>query len=194
MADSLKSDTLTEAMTDDESQDTAAADTASGESVDLDLEHAAESRGGMGLVAGVAAAVILIDQITKIWAVSELTDRTIDLFWTARLHLIYNYGSAFGLGSSLGRWLGVLILFVVAAVLAYARSVTSRAMLIMFGAIAGGAIGNLIDRVARAEDGFMSGGVVDFIDFQWWPVFNVADIAIVCGGLGLMALSFREAE
>jgi len=63
---------------------------------------------------------------------------------------------------------------------------------VLFGAIAGGAIGNVIDRIFRAKDGFMSGGVIDFIDFQWWPIFNVADIAVVCGAMGLMWLSFRE--
>lgn len=140
----------------------------------------------------VASAVIVLDQITKIWAASALVDRDIDLFWTARFNLTRNYGSAFGLGSGLGRWLGVLILFVVAGLLYYARSVTDRRMLGLLGAIAGGAIGNLIDRIVRAEDGFMSGGVVDFIDFQWWPIFNIADIAVVCGGIGLMALSLRE--
>jgi len=143
-------------------------------------------------VAIVASVVIVLDQITKIWAASELVDRDIDLFWTARFNLTRNYGSAFGLGSGLGRWLGVLILFVVAGVLYYARSVTDRRMLGLLGAIAGGAIGNLIDRIVRAEDGFMSGGVVDFIDFQWWPIFNIADIAVVCGGIGLMALSLLD--
>jgi signal peptidase II len=74
----------------------------------------------------------------------------------------------------------------------YARTVTDRRMLVLFGAIAGGAIGNLLDRLLRADDGFMSGGVVDFIDFQWWPIFNVADMAVVCGAIGLMLLSLTE--
>lgn len=140
----------------------------------------------------VAAVVLVVDQITKVWAASALVDRDIDLFWTARFNLTRNYGSAFGLGSGLGRWLGVLIVFVIAGVLYYARSITDRRMLALFGAIAGGAIGNLIDRIVRAEDGFLTGGVIDFIDFQWWPIFNVADIAVVCGGIGLMLLSLRE--
>lgn len=148
--------------------------------------------GSLRLVAVVGAVVVVLDQITKIWAASALVDRDIDVFWTARFNLTRNFGSAFGLGSSLGRWLGVLILFVIAGVIWYARSVTDRRMLALFGAIAGGAIGNVIDRIFRAEDGFMSGGVIDFIDFQWWPIFNIADIAVVCGAMGLMWLSFRE--
>jgi signal peptidase II len=59
------------------------------------------------------------------------------------------------------------------------------------GMIAGGAIGNLSDRLLRAGDGFLGGGVVDFIDFQWWPVFNVADAAVVLGGLMLVLESVR---
>ena len=146
----------------------------------------------MRLVAGVAFVVLVLDQLTKVWAASALVDRDIHLFWTARFNLTRNFGSAFGLGSSLGRWLGVIILFVVVGVLMYARTVTDRRMLVLFGAIAGGAIGNLVDRLLRAEDGFMSGGVIDFIDFQWWPIFNVADMAVVCGAIGLMFLSVTE--
>ena len=49
------------------------------------------------------------------------------------------------------------------------------------GLVAGGALGNLGDRAFRSGDGFMGGAVVDFVDLQWWPVFNVADMALVCG-------------
>lgn len=148
----------------------------------------------MRIVGVVGLVVVILDQITKIWAVSSLTDRDIDLFWTLRLNLTRNFGSAFGLGASLGRWLGILILFVIAGVLYYARSVSDTRMLVLFGGIAGGAIGNIIDRIFRAEDGFMSGGVIDFIDLQWWPIFNIADMAVVGGAIGLMLLSLREPE
>ena len=144
------------------------------------------------LVGGIAALIIVVDQITKIWAASALVDRNIDLFWTARLNLHRNFASAFGLGAGLGRWLSILIVGVVIGVVFYARTITDRRMLLLVGAILGGAIGNLIDRLVRAEDGFMSGGVIDFIDFQWWPIFNVADMAVVCGAIGLMLLSLRE--
>ena len=147
-------------------------------------------------VAAVGVVIIVIDQITKVWAVSALQnpDRDIDLFWTLRLNFTENFGSAFGLGAGLGRWLGLVILVVIVAVLWYARSISDRRVLVLLGAIAGGAIGNIIDRVVRAEDGFLSGGVVDFIDFQWWPIFNIADMAVVGGAIGLMLLSFREPE
>jgi signal peptidase II len=52
---------------------------------------------------------------------------------------------------------------------------------VALGLIAGGALGNLADRAFRAGDGFMGGAVIDFIDVQWWPVWNVADMALVFG-------------
>jgi signal peptidase II len=152
--------------------------------------QAAPDNARLRLVAAVGAVVLVLDQITKIWAVAALDDRIIDLFWTARFRLIYNTGSAFSLGEGIGRWLGILIAFVVVGVLWYARTLPDRRARFLLGMIVGGAIGNLIDRIFRADDGFLSGGVVDFIDFQWWPVFNIADIGVVCGAIGLAVLSF----
>src|SRR3546814_2116614 len=61
------------------------------------------------------------------------------------------------------------------------------------GVLFGGAAGNLVDRIFRAGDGVLGGHVVDFVDLQWWPVFNVADIALWIG-IGLLVLSSsREA-
>jgi signal peptidase II len=53
-------------------------------------------------------------------------------------------------------------------------------------------VGNLADRLFRADAGILSGAVVDFIDLQWWPVFNLADTAIVCGAILLLLTSVRE--
>jgi signal peptidase II len=60
--------------------------------------------------------------------------------------------------------------------------------LVAVAAIVGGAVGNLLDRVFRDGNGFLGGPVVDFVDLQWWPVFNVADMCVVMGG-GLVLLS-----
>lgn len=54
---------------------------------------------------------------------------------------------------------------------------------IAVGAVIGGALGNLFDRILRSDEGILGGAVVDFVDFQWWPVFNLADAAIVVGGV-----------
>ena len=67
------------------------------------------------------------------------------------------------------------------------------------GLVAGGAIGNLVDRAFRSgpwgeEAGFMGGAVVDFIDAQWWPVFNMADVAIVIGAVMLVLVSMRAPQ
>jgi len=74
------------------------------------------------------------------------------------------------------------------------RSVGSRLGAVALGMIVGGALGNIIDRAFRGDDGFMSGAVVDFVDLQWWPIFNVADIGIVVGGVLLVWSTLRAPD
>ena len=57
--------------------------------------------------------------------------------------------------------------------------------------IIGGALGNLADRAFRSGDGFLGGAVVDFVDLQWWPVFNLADAAVVVGGATIVLRGIR---
>jgi signal peptidase II len=57
--------------------------------------------------------------------------------------------------------------------------------------IVGGALGNVVDRLFRGSGGFFGGAVVDFIDFQWWPVFNIADVGVVCGSILLVISMWR---
>ena len=80
---------------------------------------------------------------------------------------------------------GVALLVVLAG---FSRSLTGRLPTVALGLVLGGAAGNLVDRLFRGHDG----AVVDFIDLQWWPVFNVADMAIVCGAVLLVLTSGRE--
>ena len=64
---------------------------------------------------------------------------------------------------------------------------------IAVGMIVGGALGDLVDRALRTNGGsFFSGSVVDFIDFQWWPVFNLADMGVVVGGFLLVFAYLRS--
>jgi signal peptidase II len=147
-----------------------------------------------GLTAGVAVAVIVIDQLTKWWALETLTTRTIDLFWTLRFRLAFNTGAAFSMGSDsqFGRYIPFAALLVVALVVWQGRTIGSRLGSVALGLILGGAIGNLIDRLFRAgSGGFMSGAVVDFIDPQWFPIFNIADSGVVVGGFLLVLVSLR---
>ncbi len=142
------------------------------------------------LVISVAVVVIVLDQLTKAWAVATLSDRDIDLFWTLRFHLERNSGAAF----SLVRGGGGLIAFValdsrqLPASVWFGRSgdLDDQAA-VAIGLILGGALGNIIDRFTR--DG---SAVVDFIDPQWWPIFNVADIGVSVGAVLLILSSLRE--
>ena len=144
------------------------------------------------VVGGVGAVVWGLDRFTKEWALSALDDGAIELFWTLRLRLVFNTGSAFGLGSRYSPVIALVAVGVVLVLLRAGRGVTNRWALMSIGLVVGGAVGNLYDRVARDGDGFLGGPVVDFVDFQWWPVFNVADAAIVVGAVLLASTSSRE--
>jgi signal peptidase II len=132
-------------------------------------------------------AVIGLDQLTKWWALHALDDRSINLVWTLRLHLVHNTGAAFSLGEGLGPLMAGLVVVVMVLLARHAARTDDPIVHVTVGAIVGGALANLIDRVFRADDGLLSGAVVDFVDLQWWPVFNVADAVIVVGGI-LMVL------
>jgi signal peptidase II len=135
----------------------------------------------------VAALVVAVDQLTKAWALDRLAGgRDIDLFWTLRLHLTFNSGMAFGRGGGLGPVIGVVALVVVLVLLGSLRRSGGWLAAVAVGAVVGGAIGNIADRLFRSDDGFLQGAVIDFIDFQWWPVFNVADVGITVGGALLL--------
>ena len=132
-------------------------------------------------VAIIAALVIVIDQITKVWAVAALDDRTIDVVWKLQMRLLYNPGTAFSIGQGFGPVLGVVACIVAIVLARMAFQPRSLVSAVGLALILGGAIGNVIDRLIRAPHGFMTGHVVDFIDFQFWPVFNVSDIGVTCG-------------
>lgn len=139
--------------------------------------------------APVALFIIVADQLTKHWAVNELVDRDIDIVWTLRLKLSYNTGMAFSRGESLGPIIGVVALVVVVVLLLSIKRQPGRLTDVAVGMIVGGAIGNVIDRLFR-QDAWFRGGVVDFIDFQWFPIFNIADIGVTVGGALLVLASW----
>jgi lipoprotein signal peptidase len=146
----------------------------------------------LGIVA--AFVVLVADQLSKWWVLNvlDLPDvRRIVLLPVLNLTMVRNRGVTFGLLNGLGSWghliLAAVALAVVVALGFWMRRAESRIMAIAIGAIAGGAVGNVIDRVRF-------GWVVDFIhahiDTRWgdysWYVFNVADAAIVCGVAALI--------
>lgn len=152
----------------------------------------ASTRPAWGLTAAVAVVVVALDQLTKWWALEALADDPIELVGSLRLRLVFNEASAFSIGggSAWGPIVSVVGLVVIAGLLWFLRSSSGRWSAVAVGLVAGGALGNLIDRAARSERGFMGGGVVDFVDLGWWPVFNVADAAVVIGVILLVVLSF----
>ena len=110
----------------------------------------------------------------------------VDVVWTLRFHLTFNGGMAFSQGRGLGPLIGVVAIIVVAILLVSLRRTGSTVAAVAVGLVVGGAAGNILDRLFRSGDGFLKGEVVDFIDLQWWPVFNVADAAVVIGGILLL--------
>lgn len=146
-------------------------------------------------VGAAVAAVLVVDQLLKRWAVARLLGRPpIDVFWTLRFNYAENTGMAFSKGSGSGRYIGLLVIVIVVVMIVVARRLTSRLQLVLVGVVIGGAVGNLVDRIFRADAGFLSGGVVDFIDVQWWPIFNVADAAVVVGGIALALTGLSAPE
>ncbi len=148
----------------------------------------------LGTFAAVGGLVLIIDQLTKHWAVNRLSNgRVIDVVGSLRFNLLYNTGAAFSLGSGsgMGPWISVIAIGVVVFL---ALGHTSRFTLgaTAAGLIAGGAVGNLADRALRGDAGFLHGAVIDFIDLQWWPVFNIADAGVVVGAALLVLASFKN--
>ena len=134
---------------------------------------------------GAAVAILVLDILTKGWAVSALSDgRDIHIYWTLHFALTHNEGMAFSTGTNIGPFIGMLAIVVIAILVATMRKQSNTMSLVATGCIVGGATGNVLDRVFRGT-GFMDGAVVDFIDLRWWPVFNVADIGIVCGAIAV---------
>ena len=103
-----------------------------------------------------------------------------------RFNLAYNTGMAFSKGTGLGPVIGIVALVVVVGLLISIGRESSPLYTPAVGLIIGGAVGNLLDRLFR-DPGWFRGGVVDFIDVQWWPIFNVADIAVTVGGVLLLS-------
>lgn len=146
-----------------------------------------------GPVLSIAIVVLVADQLTKTWAVNTLSaGHIINVIWSLRFRLAFNTGMSFSLGSGSGALIAPIALVVVGLLLWMARKLTSPVGLFAVGLIVGGAIGNVVDRVFRAGDGFLGGAVVDFIDLQWWPVFNVADMGVVVGAILLLISTWKE--
>lgn len=142
--------------------------------------------GSFSLSSMLGAAVVALDQLTKHWALGRLSDGdVIHVIWTLQFNLAFNSGMAFGRARGLGPVIAVVATLVIVWLLVSFRRASSRLSTVAVGLVIGGAAGNLVDRVFRGGS-FLRGSVVDFIDFQWFPIFNVADVAINIGGVLLV--------
>lgn len=138
----------------------------------------------------VALGVIVVDQITKMWAVAELMGQpSIEVIGSIfRLTYVENTGAAFGLGAGMAWLFTLAAIAVTVVILRVSRNLGSTAWAITLGGLMGGALGNAIDRLTR-EPGWGRGYVVDFFQLPYWPVFNIADIAVVVSAITMVALS-----
>lgn len=136
----------------------------------------------------IVTAAVALDQITKWWAESALDNgRVINVLPTLEFDLSYNSGFSFGTGSGLGPWIGLIVIAMCSFLGWLIVNAETRLRAAIAATILGGAISNLLDRIFRADDGVLSGEVVDFIDVTWYAVFNVADIFVVCGAIAFGA-------
>lgn len=147
------------------------------------------------VVLGVAVLVLLADQVSKSVVVATRAGQEPVELLGGLLTLTYvrNPGAAFSLGTGT-TWIFTIIAVIVAAVIVRtATRLRSRAWAVALGALLGGALGNLVDRIFRAP-GIGRGYVVDWIELPHWPVFNVADMAIVGAAIGMVLLSLTGRE
>jgi signal peptidase II len=139
----------------------------------------------VGVLAGVAAFVLAADAITKALVVTHLRpDEPVHVLGDVlMLDLLRNPGAAFSVGTGDTIVFTAIAVGVVIYIARTARNLRSVGWAITLGLLLGGAIGNLADRIFRAP-GLFRGNVVDWIELtRYWPVFNIADSAIVCGGI-----------
>ncbi|NLG55169.1 MAG: signal peptidase II [Rhodococcus sp.] len=149
----------------------------------------------MRLLLGIAVAILVFDLVTKIAAVAFIQPGS--PIWligdVVSLRLVRNPGAAFSMATSMTWLLTIVAIAVVIGVVKIGRTLQSSWWAWGLGLILGGALGNLVDRFFRSP-GVMRGHVVDFVSVGWWPVFNVADSAIVCGAVLLVALTLFGVE
>lgn len=142
---------------------------------------------------GVAWFVWVLDLATKLWAVNTLSDRSnikvIGDF--LQLTLVRNPGAAFSVAEGATVFLTLFGFLVMAVIFYYSTRITSRGWSVVLGLAMGGILGNLVDRIFR-EPGVFRGHVIDWLQIPNWPVFNIADTAIVAAAAISMILSLRN--
>ncbi len=152
------------------------------------------------LLLTLAAVVLLTDLLTKILVVATIEPGEDIRLLGGALYLtnLRNTGAAFSFAEGFTVVFTLVAVAVAAVIVRTARRLVSTGWAVALGLVLGGALGNLVDRLFR-DPGFLRGGVVDFLsvfgpDGEVWPVFNIADSAIVCGGILGALLALRGIE
>lgn len=152
------------------------------------------------LLLAVAVGVLVADVLSKLLVVSSVAPGENVRVLGGLLYLtqLRNVGAAFSFAEGKTVLFSLIAVLVAGVILRTARRLYSTGWALTLGLVLGGAVGNLMDRVFRAP-GFLRGGVVDFLsvfapDGRVWPVFNLADAAIVCGGIIGAFLALRGIE
>ncbi len=135
--------------------------------------------------------MLTADRVTKVLAERTLQDGPVELI-SGVLDLRYttNPGGAFGLFGGIPWLFATISAAVILAIVIASRKLPATSSAIGLGLVLGGAVGNMIDRAIRGPA--FSGEVVDFIDLQVWPIFNLADSAIMIGAGILMIAGLRR--
>jgi len=142
------------------------------------------------LAVAIAAAVVAVDQLTKWWAISTLADGPIVVIdGVFRFRLTFNTGASFSSFTGGGPFIALIGFGIIGFVFYVLRDTNRRLEAVALGLVLGGAVGNLVDRVFRGS-GLLDGAVVDFISFDFFATFNVADSAINIGVLLLLIAAF----
>ncbi|WP_066362145.1 signal peptidase II [Herbidospora mongoliensis] len=147
------------------------------------------------LLAAVAVLIYIFDLITKYLVVEHLEDQlpTVLIPGVLEFNVIRNPGAAFSIGTGMTIVFTIIAAVVIVAIIRTARQLRSLPWAIDLGLLLGGALGNLTDRIFRSPAPFQ-GHVVDFVQVfpaTGFPIFNVADSAIVCGGILAVFLAWR---
>ena len=141
----------------------------------------------------IAWAIWLTDFATKSWALANLDSRNpIKIIGSfLQLTLVKNSGAAFSLAEGATVLFSIFACLVVGTIAYFAQKITSKGWSVVLGLALGGIIGNLSDRIFR-EPGFFTGHVIDWIELPNWPVFNIADTAIVIAAAIAVVLSIKD--
>jgi signal peptidase II len=175
-------------------------DSSAGSSDDSSDDMAPGRRPRTRLLLALAAVVLLTDLVTKLIVVATLEPGEDVRVLGGLLYLtqLRNVGAAFSFAEGATVLFSLVAVLVAVVIVRTARRLYSSGWAVTLGLVLGGALGNLIDRIFR-DPGFLRGGVVDFLsvfapDGRIWPVFNIADSAIVCGGILGAVLALRGIE